>query len=80
MVDRLGALNERIRSDGDLGRGFCVGHSFFTPPPDGGLGSDHDLDGAWYERVVRTEVAPLLREYWFDRPDAAASAVDALLA
>jgi hypothetical protein len=29
--------------------------------------------------VVRTEVAPLLREYWFDKPKAAQDAIDRLL-
>ena len=32
---------------------------------------EENLDEAWYEGVVRAEVAPLLREYWFDRPGTA---------
>ena len=68
LVDRidrnLSALNERIREDKDLGPGFQVGHSYFVPqrPSD-------ELDEQWYLGIVDTQIAPLLREYWFDRPE-----------
>ena len=29
------------------------------------------VDDDWYESVVETQIAPLLREYWFDRPERA---------
>jgi hypothetical protein len=61
ILGRMGALNEVIAKDTtNLGPGFCIGHSFFC--------SDDQtvLDEAWYYRVIRTEIAPLLREYWFD--------------
>jgi hypothetical protein len=35
---------------------------------------------AWYERTIRTEVLPLLREYWFDDPDRVEAWRDKLLA
>jgi hypothetical protein len=25
------------------------------------------VDSSWYEAIIDTEVAPLLREYWFDK-------------
>lgn len=25
----------------------------------------------WYDAIVETRIAPLLREYWFDRPERA---------
>jgi hypothetical protein len=64
LIERIAALNSEIVADvANLGPGFAIGHSFFCGGP---LGSE---DGAeWYERVVRTEIAPLLREYWFDAP------------
>ncbi|MEP0547495.1 MAG: AAA family ATPase [Rhodothermales bacterium] len=74
IANRIRALNAKIASDGDLGAGFCVGHSYFCPS------AGDDVSTAWYERVIRTEVGPLLREYWFDRPSEAEAAVAALLA
>jgi hypothetical protein len=62
IVDRMTKLNAEIEADKDLGAGFMVGHSFFTSP-------DESVSAeAWYARVVRNEVAPLLAEYWFDKP------------
>ena len=70
LVDRIEknliALNERIRDDRDLGPGFQIGHSFFVPDD-----QTENVDEGWYESVVETQIAPLLREYWFDRPDRA---------
>jgi 5-methylcytosine-specific restriction enzyme B len=64
---RMRELNDAIRRDRrNLGPGFEVGHSYFVPGPE-----DQNLDDAWYTAIVETEVAPLLREYWFDRPDQA---------
>lgn len=87
IVRNLSALNEQIRADGDLGPGFCVGHSFFTPtgvPHEMStvgrpLSSRGAIDEEWYERIVRTEVAPLLREYWFDSQKKVTVAVESLL-
>ncbi|WP_167772703.1 AAA family ATPase [Ramlibacter henchirensis] len=62
IVDRMSKLNAAIAADKDLGAGFMVGHSFFTSP-DESVSAD-----AWYARVIRAEVAPLLAEYWFDKP------------
>ena len=63
ISDRMGKLNETIRNDKELGRGFQIGHSYFVP----GKG-DEPSDG-WYRHIVDTQIAPLLREYWFDAPD-----------
>ena len=83
---RMGELNEAIASDKtNLGPGFCLGHSFFaslTDPPGMAFGPEApDADEeAWYRRVVRTEIQPLLEEYWFDAPDKAEDWVRKLLA
>ena len=70
LVDRIETklmeLNERIREDKDLGPGFQIGHSFFVPDD-----QTESVDDGWYESVVETQIAPLLREYWFDRPERA---------
>ena len=60
-IDRnMRAINERIRGDRDLGPGFEIGHSYFVP--------EESADEKWYRAIVDTQVAPLLHEYWFDRP------------
>ncbi|RUU14454.1 DUF3578 domain-containing protein [Mesorhizobium sp. USDA-HM6] len=62
----MGSLNEAIATDRiNLGPGFRIGHSFFTPRDDV---RDPEL---WYQSIVDTEIAPLLEEYWFDSPDRA---------
>ena len=75
LEGRIIALNTQIAGDPKLGKQFCIGHSFVTP-------SYRLQDGdtnAWFVRVVRTELRPLLEEYWFDAPDEARKACDKLL-
>jgi 5-methylcytosine-specific restriction enzyme B len=71
IVERMGELNRSICDDQEnLGPGFAVGHSFFChvprPFPD-----SQDAWSGWHANVVDREIAPLLREYWFDDPDSA---------
>ncbi len=74
---RLDALNETITQDTALGRQYCIGHSYFTPAVSLAQTGLDTRD--WWRRVVETEVCPLLEEYWFDRPDLAGTACQALL-
>lgn len=75
IVERLTALNERIRSDTkNLGPGYEIGHSYFCPKEEGEYGR------SWYDVIVESEIVPLLREYWFDEPEAYEQAANALLA
>jgi 5-methylcytosine-specific restriction endonuclease McrBC GTP-binding regulatory subunit McrB len=71
---RMRALNERIRNDPDLRAGFQIGHSYFCEPSDGA-----PRDEEWFSRVVRFEIEPLLREYWFDDTGKADEAVAILI-
>jgi 5-methylcytosine-specific restriction protein B len=71
--ERMEVLNEQIRDDNELGRGFQIGHSFFVP------GDDDELSDDWYKNVVRTQIQPLLQEYWFDAPERVEGAVNRLL-
>lgn len=73
--ERMLALNETIAQDRSLGPQFPVGHSFVTP-------GDEDIADPrqWFVEVVETEIAPLLDEYWFDAPDRAREAAQALRA
>jgi 5-methylcytosine-specific restriction protein B len=75
IIDRLASLNVKIASDtANLGPGYRIGHSFFSVFQDG-----EKPDVNWYERVVRSEIGPLLREYWFDDSARAAGLVEELL-
>ncbi len=74
ICERMAGLNEKIRGDRELGRGFEVGHSYFVP--DDGDKPAED----WYRHIVDTQIAPLLREYWFDSPEDVENAVDGLKA
>jgi hypothetical protein len=58
---KMATLNKEIESSVDLGRGFTIGHSFFVPFE---MVTDSKV---WYERVIKNEIVPLLREYWFDK-------------
>lgn len=61
IIERIGKVNEAICNDRrNLGPGFAIGHSFFAPA------KQVVCDDAWYQGVIDHEIAPLLREYWFD--------------
>ena len=67
IVTRLVALNSEIAGDKiRLGPGYQIGHSFFAP-----VDEVQSFDGAWYQRVIRHEISPLLREHWFEDPEKA---------
>ncbi|WP_428515473.1 MrcB family domain-containing protein [Roseovarius sp.] len=66
IVNGMSELNQAIETDRtNLGPGFRIGHSFFTPT------SAVTDPEAWYRRIVETEIHPLLEEYWFDAPETA---------
>lgn len=75
IVARMDRLNKHISAQqSQLGPGFAIGHSFFCPQ-----GTEENLDIDWYRSVIRTEIAPLIREYWFDAPDKAQDLIAELL-
>lgn len=59
MTLKLNLLNERIKSDKNLGTGFLIGHSFFC-------NTNTENEKKWFENIVNFEIRPLLEEYWFD--------------
>ena len=63
IEQRMTAVNEAISSEQSLGDQFRVGHSYVTTAP----GVKIEDPVAWFREVVETEIAPLLREYWFDQ-------------
>jgi 5-methylcytosine-specific restriction protein B len=70
--ERIGQLNSEIENDkANLGKGFCIGHRFFCTPPhqDNEQEISETIQRGWYERVIESEILPLLEEYWFDSPN-----------
>ena len=61
IIAKLTTLNKFIgnESESDLGNGYRIGHSYFCTTPKGD-------PRQWYEMIVKYEIAPLLKEYWWD--------------
>ena len=75
IMSRMIELNDAIANDTvNLGPGFQIGHSFFVPA------DESSYSDGWYERIIETEIRPLLEEYWFDEPKKAADWRERLLA
>ncbi len=74
ICERMATLNKMIRDDRELGRDSEVGHSYFVP--DDGEEPSED----WYRHIVDTQIAPLLRAYWYDSPEIFQEAMDVLTA
>ena len=59
LINVMGELNQDISADDSLGEGFRIGHSYFCNiKPD-------EIDKK-LNYVVKYELIPLLKEYWFD--------------
>lgn len=64
IISMMKDVNARIESDGSLGTGYFVGHSYFCAPPE-----DPAEQKTWLNRIWWYEVFPLMEEYWFDQPE-----------
>ena len=60
VIVKIKELNDNIRKDNTLGKGFEIGHSYFVPE------TKSDIDDEWVRGVVEYEIIPLIEEYWFD--------------
>lgn len=58
LVERMKELNREIMKDKSLGKGFCIGHSYFCNMD---VCSEESL-----KDVVEFDILPMLSEYWFD--------------
>jgi 5-methylcytosine-specific restriction protein B len=76
IQSRMVELNNEIKDDPLLGENYQIGHSYFTPRGEDFSAFDED----WYRAIIRTEIVPLLREYWFDNPRKAEEKEKKLLA
>lgn len=60
LIERIKELNNEIADDPSLGKGFCIGHSYFC-----GLQAD-ECTQELLEGIVEYDILPMLSEYWFD--------------
>lgn len=60
VIEAIENLNKVIANDDALGAGFCIGHSYFC--------NQESVSKEWLENVVNYDIAPMLKEYWFDDP------------
>jgi 5-methylcytosine-specific restriction protein B len=86
LLQRIVELNREIADDPGLGRGFCIGHSYFcfdeeamcesksTTPP---MKYSFEIQ-AKLKAVIEYEILPLLEHYWFDAPETAKKWADRL--
>ena len=58
LIEKVEELNQEITKDKSLGKGFCIGHSYFC-------GQDI-CTAEWLHSVVDYDILPMLSEYWFD--------------
>jgi len=60
LIERVKELNKEIATDNSLGKGFCIGHSYFC--------GQKECTDEWMIEVVEYDILPMLSEYWFDEP------------
>lgn len=60
VIAKIRELNNTIRKDSTLGKGFEIGHSYFAPE------NKSEINDEWVRGVVEYEIIPLIEEYWFD--------------
>ena len=58
LIAKVKDLNNEIALDKSLGKGFCIGHSYFC--------GRTNCTEEWLRSVVDYDILPMLREYWFD--------------
>lgn len=58
LVERMKDLNKEITADKSLGKGFCIGHSYFC--------GQVTCTDEWLDSIVNYDILPMLSEYWFD--------------
>ncbi len=60
LIEKIKILNKKISEDNSLGKGFCIGHSYFC--------NLESCDEKTLRSIVDYEILPLLQEYYFDDP------------
>lgn len=71
LIIKVKELNKAIMKDKTLGKGFCIGHSYFC--------GQKTCSESWLRTVVDFDILPMLWEYWFDEPSKVTEWENALL-
>lgn len=58
LILKVKELNKEIAQDRTLGKGFCIGHSYFC--------GQIECTREWLQSIVDYDILPMLQEYWFD--------------
>lgn len=58
LISKVKELNNEIAKDKSLGKGFCIGHSYFC--------NHTTCTEEWMQAIVDYDILPMLSEYWFD--------------
>ncbi len=58
LISKVKELNKDITADNSLGKGFCIGHSYFC-----GI---EDCTAELLLEIIECDIIPMLSEYWFD--------------
>lgn len=58
LVEQTKHLNKEIAMDKSLGKGFCIGHSYFC--------GQKECTDEWVRSIVDYDILPMIAEYWFD--------------
>ena len=61
LIEEVQKLNDHIKDDPSLGEDFCIGHSYFCEL--------EEVTDTVLNNIVKYELIPLLKEYWFDNAD-----------
>ncbi len=61
LMNLIKDLNTEITLDKSLGKGFCIGHSYFC--------EQTKCTDKWIQEVIKFDIIPMLSEYWFDDSD-----------
>lgn len=61
LIEKIKELNNEISTDSSLGKGFCIGHSYFC--------NQENCSESWLKSVVLYDILPMLQEYWFDETE-----------
>lgn len=59
VIDLVKILNKEIEEDPSLGKGFMIGHSYFC-------GLDNNCNNETIKSIIKYDILPMLKEYWFD--------------
>lgn len=77
MIEAVVRLNSAIEQDDSLGVDYQIGHSYFCELKPEEM-ADHRAKET-LEMIVRYEIEPLVREYWFDQDEIAGQEIDKLI-